>query len=131
MLHRTTTDPHSVLRDLDLIKQKMPTNLYPSFFREAVYFDDYGRKKRCIELGQLRRFAKTCRKVVIVAGNPSIEQYAAAANEAAIGRRNVLIIETSPAKAEAWASFMRRIDSKLSIGSSAVFALPPAACDQT
>jgi hypothetical protein len=63
----------------------------------------------------LRRFAKSCRRAFIVATVPVAELYAAAAHEAAVARRDVLLIETRERYEADWLSAVQRIGPHLAI----------------
>ena len=63
----------------------------------------------------LRRYARTCRAAMIVATEPVVQVYAAAAREATVERRNVLIVETRLEKEADWYNCLLDVNPRLSI----------------
>ncbi len=57
----------------------------------------------------IRRFARSCRMAIIVAAAPVPELYAAAAHEAAVHRRNVIIVETRERFEADWLNVIERL----------------------
>jgi hypothetical protein len=66
-------------------------------------------------LQSIRRFSKTCRAAFIIATAPVAKLYAAAAAEAAIGRHNVIVVETKLRHAADWVEVLQKANPRIAI----------------
>jgi hypothetical protein len=66
-------------------------------------------------LPSLRRFARRCRLALIIAAAPVPELYATAAHEAAIHRREVILVETRPRYEADWLACIQRAGPHLAV----------------
>jgi hypothetical protein len=63
----------------------------------------------------VRRFARTCHTAFIIATAPVPKLYAAAAAEAAIGRHNVIVVETRLRHEADWVEVLQKANPRIAI----------------
>jgi hypothetical protein len=67
------------------------------------------------DAASIRKFARDCRRAFIIASAPPIALYASAADEAIVGRRNTIIVETRERFEADWLACIERAGRHLAI----------------